>query len=73
MCVCVCVCMCRLLYQNLMGTVNQKTTIDRYTKKEKSVQTQLNRVSDCHQTLRTKRREEQKPTITNPKQFLKWQ
>ena len=30
----------RLLYQNLMGNANQKTTKDTHTKKEKATQTQ---------------------------------
>ena len=34
-CVCVCVCVCRLLYQRLMVTANQKSTVDTYTNKKK--------------------------------------
>ena len=49
LCEFVCVYMCRLLCQNLMETVNQKSTIDRHT--EKKMQSKHN-PKDSHQITR---------------------
>ena len=61
----------RLLYQNLMVTTNQKSTIDTYTRKKKK----QSKHNNSHQiTKENKRgREEKRPTKTNPKQLTKWQ
>ena len=62
----------RLLYQNFRVTENQKSTID--THKNKKKQCKYNN-KDSHQTTRdeNKRREEKRPTKTNPKRLIKWQ
>ena len=56
----------RLLYQNFMGTSNQKPTTDTNTNKKK--QSKYN-TEDIHQTTtgENKRREEKRPTKPNPK------
>ena len=62
----------RLLYENFRVTTNQKSTIDTQTKKN---QLKYNS-KDSHQTTRgenKRRREEKRPTKTNPKQLIKWQ
>ena len=55
----------RLLYQNLMGRANQKTTIDTHTKKIKQ---HKHNTKNAHQTTREENkrgREEKRPTKTN--------
>ena len=63
----------RLLYQNLMGITNQKTTIDTHIKKKKQTKYYT---KDRHQVIREENRrgrEEKRAKITNPKQLRKWQ
>ena len=51
----------RLLYQNLMGTANQKTTIDTHKKKKKQLK---QNTKDTHQTTREenkRKRKERRP------------
>ena len=48
-CVCVCVCVYILLYQNLMVTTNQISTIDIHTKKKKQSE---DKTKYSHQTTR---------------------
>ena len=63
----------RRLYQNFRVTANQKSTIDTHTNKKK--QHKYN-TKDSHQTTRgenERKREEKRPTKTNPKQLIKWQ
>ena len=63
----------RLLYQNLMGTTNQKSTIDTHTKKKKQTK---HSTKDRHQIIREenkKGREEKTPSKTKPNQLTKWQ
>ena len=56
----------RLLYQNIIEPANQKTKIDTHTKKK--MQPKHN-TKDSYKTDRqeNKRREERRPTKTNPK------
>ena len=68
-----CIYIYRLLYQNLMVTANQKSTIDIHTKKKK--ESKYN-TKNSHQIAREKNkrgRDEKSPTQTNPKQLIKWQ
>ena len=61
----------RLLYQNLMGTANQKSMIDTHTKKKKQSK---HNTKDRHQITREENkrgREEKRPP--SPKQLTKWQ
>ena len=63
----------RLLYQNLMGTANQKSMIDTHTKKKKQSK---HNTKDRHQITREENkrgREEKRTTKRNPKQLTKWQ
>ena len=62
----------RLLYQNLMVTTNQKSTIDTQTKKTKAYK---HNSKFSHQITKEKRRgkEGKRPTKTNTKQLTKWQ
>ena len=57
----------RQLYQNLMVTTNQKSAIDRYTKKNPN--TTLKLVIKLQENKRG--REEKRPIKTNPKQLTK--
>ena len=62
----------RMLYQNLMITTNQKSTIDTHTKKKKESK---HNTKISHQLTREENkrvREEKRPTKTNPKQLMKW-
>ena len=65
----------RPLYQNLMETTNQKSTIDE--KKEKPTHTQRKAIQNntkvSYQITRDKNKEEKRLTKTNPKQLTKWQ
>ena len=62
----------RPLYQNLMETINQKTTLDIHTKNKKESK---HNTKHSHQITRkeNKREKEEKQLTKNPKQFLKWQ
>ena len=63
----------RLLYQNLVGTTKQNSTIDGHTKTKKQCK---HHTKDSHQITREENkrgREEKGPMKTNPKQFKKWQ
>ena len=56
-----------------MGTAKPKPTIDTNTKKKKQPK---HNTKDGHQNIREenkRRREEKRPTKTNPKQLRKWQ
>ena len=56
-----------------MGTTNQKSTIDTHTKKKKQSK---HITKDRHQITREenkRRRDEKRPSKTNPKQLTKWQ
>ena len=62
-----------MLYQNLIGTANQKTKIDTHTKNKKQSQ---HNTKVSHQITREENkrgREEKRPRKTNPKQLTKWQ
>ena len=61
-----------MIYQNIMGTTNQKTTINTFIKKKKQFKCNT---KDSHQITReeNKRGREEKSRITNPKQLRKWQ
>ena len=62
-----------MLYENLMITRNQKTTVDTLVKKIKQFKYNA---KDSHQITREKNkrgREDKSPKITNPKQLMKWQ
>ena len=63
----------RLLYQNLMVTTNQKSTIDTHTqkKKESKHNTKVNHQITREENKRV--REEKRPRKPNPKQSTKWQ
>ena len=58
----------RLLYQNLMVTTNQKSTIDTYTKKKKKSKTMLTIVTKS-QEKRTKE-EGRKKTYKNKSKII---
>jgi len=61
----------RLLYEKLMVTSNQKSTMDIYTKRKN--ESKFN-TKDSHQITRDenkKGREEKGPTKSNPKQLIK--
>ena len=63
----------RLLYQNLIVTTNQKSTIDRHAKKKKQSK---HNTKDSQQITREENkrgREEKRPTKTNPKQLTRRQ
>ena len=51
----------RLLYQNFMVTINQKSTTDIHTSKKKQFK-----------EIQNKRKEEKRSTKQNPKQLVKW-
>ena len=61
----------RLLYQNLMGTTNQKCTTDTHTKKKKQSK---HNTKDRHQVTREQKRKGRKKTFKKkPKQLTKCQ
>ena len=57
----------RLLYQNLIVTTSQKSTIDIHTKKKKESK---HNTKDSHQITREQKRKEKRPT--KKKQSTKW-
>ena len=59
----------RLLYQYIMVTANQKSTMDTHTHK-RNPNTTLKLVNKSQENKRE--REEKRPTKTNPKQLRKW-
>ena len=59
----------RLLYQNIIGIANQKTTID-MQKRKSNPNTTLKIVI---KSQKNKTREERRPTKANLKQLRKWQ
>ena len=64
---------CRMLYQNLVGTTNQKSTIDTHILKKKKSNTNTTLKTVIKSQENKKGREEKSPTSTNPNQLRKWQ
>ena len=62
----------RLLYQNLMVTTNQKSAIDRYTKRKRNPNTTLNLVFKS-QEKNTKEKGKKKDLQSKSKTINKWQ